>query len=268
MRQRSSGEPTGAAFHAERFRFVLVEPRTAGNVGAAARALKNLGFSRLVLVRPACDPLGRDAASMALDARDLLDAAVVLDRLDDALHGASIIVGTTGRMGRHRQPHWRLDRLAPEIACGGESPEVAVVFGREDRGLRDVELDACTHLVHLPAVPPYTSFNLAQAVVVVAYELRRTAEAAHDRGPALPEPAPHEDREAMYDHLERALASIGFTSRDTGEPIMRRFRRLIGKARATPLEVQMLRGLARQIQWAAREAGLPDDDGRETGGGR
>ena len=237
-------------------------------MGAAARALKNLGFSRLVLVRPACDPHGSGAASMALDARDLLAAAVVHDRLDAALRGATTVIGTTGRTGRHRQPHWRLDRLIPEIAHGGESPEVAVVFGREDRGLRDVELDACTHLVFLPSVLPYTSFNLAQAVVLVAYELRRAAEGATDRGPALDPPAPHEDREAMYDHLERALAAIGFTSRDTGEAILRRFRRLIGRAQATPLEVKMLRGLARQVLWAAGEAGLTaGDDERETDGG-
>jgi tRNA/rRNA methyltransferase len=235
--------------------FVLVEPRSAGNVGAAARALKNLGFSRLVLVRPQCDHLDSDARKMAMDGRDLLEQAAVHPDLDNALHGAGSVVGTSRRMGKHRRPHWRFDELSAELARLARDGSLAVVFGREDHGLSDAELDRCTHLAYLPAAARYPSFNLAQAVLLAAYELRMVAVTAAPE-PALPAPADHAAREAMYRHLERALRTIGFLGPDTAEVVMRHFRRLLGRSGMTPEEVKMLRGVARQILWAAGRAGL------------
>lgn len=239
-------------------RFVLVEPQSGGNVGAAARALKNLGFARMVLVRPGCDPLGAESRRMAVEAADVLEAALSVDDLDAALDGVGTVVGTSGRTGKQRRPHYRLDLLAPELAALGPTPDLAVVFGREDHGLTDHDLDRCTHLVHLPASEAYPSFNLAQSVLLCAYELRR---AVLDPAPAdgLEPVAVHAEREGLYRHFEQALLTIGYVHADTVEPIMRRFRRMLGRAEITTDEVRMLRGLARQILWTAERASLPPE---------
>ncbi len=240
-------------------RFVLVETLSAGNVGSVARALKNLGYARLDLVRPRCDPLGPEAHRMAVDAVDLLETATVHEELDGALTGAHQVVGATGRRGKHRRPHWPLVKLPDEVSACGEASRLAVVFGREDRGLTDAQLDRCTHLVYLPSTAAYPSFNLAQAVLLVAYELSR-ADVSMLPDVEEDELVDHEQREALYAHLERALVTVGFINRDGTEVIMRRMRRLLGRARMTAHEANMLRGLARQILWAADRAGLPPAD--------
>jgi TrmH family RNA methyltransferase len=235
-------------------RFVLLEPRSGGNVGAAARALKNLGFTRLAFVRPDCEPLGDEARRMAVDAVDLLQRADLHRTLDAALDGAQTVVGSSARTGKHRRPHWRLDRLPQELAGHDARGELAVLFGREDRGLTDGELDRCTHLVRLPAADSYPSFNLAQAVLLVAYELR-LAQLGPDE--ALDPPATHEVREAFYAHFERAMLAIGFIRPETSAVIMRRLRRALGRALLSEDEIALLRGVARQTLWAAERAGLP-----------
>jgi len=254
----------------DRVRFVLVHPQSGGNVGSAARAIKNLGFSRLDLVEPECEHLGGEARMLSVDARDVLERARVHDDLDAALAGSTAVVGTTRRVGRHRRPHWRLDAVAPRLAALAGKGELAVVFGREDSGLTDEELDRCTHLVYLPSADRYPSFNLAQAVLLVAYELRMAAIGDAERE-TVGTPAVHAEREEMYRHLEQALVTIGFLSRDTREVMMRRFRRILGRAEVSREEVKMFRGVARQTLWVAREAGLsipeeyvPDGPARPT----
>jgi len=248
-----------------RLRFVLVEPLRGGNVGAACRALKNLGFGPPTLVAPACDPHGEEARRMAVNAGDLLERATIHDDLDQALADCTTVVGTTARAGKARRPHPRLDRLAPDLVRDAGVGELAIVFGREDRGLTDEELDRCTHLVHLPGDPAYPSFNLAQAVLLVAYQLRLAALGA-EPVPADEAPAGHLEREAMYRHLERAWRAIGFVREETAPTVMRQFRRALGRAGLTGDEVTLLRGVARQTLWAARRAGLLDEpDGASEG---
>ena len=229
-------------------RFVLVEPQSAGNVGAAARALKNLGLSRLYLVRPQCDPRGRQARTMAREAEDLLEEAWIGDDLDRALGGVLSVIGSSRRTGKYRRPHHRLDLFADELAALTAAGELALVFGREDRGLTDDELDRCTHLVYLPAAADFPSFNLAQAVLLVAYEVCRAFPAAR---PLEEPPADHAAREALYEHLERALLAIGFLRGEGVVATMRRLRRLFGKAALTADEVRLLHGVAHQALWAA-----------------
>jgi TrmH family RNA methyltransferase len=241
-------------------RFVLVETLSGGNVGSIARALKNFGYTRLDLVSPRCDPLGPEACRMAVDAVDLLETATVHAELDLALAGAHQVVGTTGRRGKHRRPHRPLVELPAAVGAHAAASELAIVFGREDRGLTDAELDRCTHLVYLPSTDAYRSFNLAQAVLLVAYELTRSEVSSGSDVTADP-PVDHEQREALFAHLEQALITVGFINHDGAEVIMRRMRRLLGRARMTAHEASMLRGLARQILWAADRAGLPRADG-------
>ncbi len=236
-------------------RFVLVEPQSAGNVGAAARALKNLGFRRLVVVAPRCDPRDREASGMAVDAADLLAGMEIAPDLDAALAGAGTVVGTTRRTGKQRLPHYRLDELGSELVDRARAGDLAVLFGREDRGLTDAELDRCTHLVHFLASAAYPSFNLAQSVLLVAYELRRGMSA---RGEPVESAEPDgladdAQREAMYAHLEEALKAVGFLKDDTVEGRMRRLRRMLGRASLRPGDVDVMRGIARQILWLSRE---------------
>jgi len=264
MTRRGKEAPAASAVveaRSRRVRFVLVEPSHPGNVGAAARAMKNLGFGRLVLVAPHCDPDGVEARRMAVDASDVLGDARVHDDLDAALAGTATVVGTSRRTGRQRRPHWRLDELGPEIARFADAGELAFVFGRESHGLSDTELDRCTHLAHFPSGEAYPSFNLAQSVLLTAYEARLALAGAAASEP-LPPAAEHGEREAMYAHLEAALRSIGFLSGQTAEPMMRRLRRLLGRAGLGADDARMLRGIARQVLWAAGRAGLsPPGDG-------
>lgn len=231
---------------------MLVGPQSAGNIGAAARALKNLGFSDLRLVAPECDPLDEEARKFAVDARDVLEGAEVHSSLDDALAGAAAVVGTSGLAGKQRAPVFRLDAFAPEIARLSAAGSVAFVFGRESRGLTDLELDRCTHLVRLPSSPAYPSYNLAQAVLLVAYTTRLATGDLPEVPAAGEPPASHEDREAMYEHLGEALRAIGFLKPDQEESMMRRLRRMFGRADFTAGDVKVLRGIARQVLWIAR----------------
>jgi len=241
-------------------RFVLVEPQSAGNLGSAARALKNLGFSALHLVAPLCDPRSAEARALAVEAWDVLDDAKVHDTLDEALLGMRTVVGTSARMGKQRRPHYRLDAFAPDLARLASAAPFAAVFGREAHGLSDAELDRCTHLVHIAASAEYPSFNLAQAVLLVAYTLRLGLDTQHAAPPPSQEevPADHGSREAMLAHLEEALRAIGYLHEDTAVPMMRRLRRFFGRAELTAGEAAIFRGIARQVLWAAGQANLDE----------
>jgi TrmH family RNA methyltransferase len=244
-------------------RFVLVEPRYGGNVGATARVLKNFGFATLELVDPREGADHEEAVRMAVDAADVLAASRTHATLDEALSGAATVVGTSRRMGKHRQPHHRLDALAPAIAGLALRGEVALLFGREDHGLSDLDLDRCTHLVYVPTAEAYPALNVAQTVALVAYELRRALDAAvPDSAPVAADDesddalADHAAREAMYAHLEEALLTIGFLKLGQLEGMMRRLRRVLSRAELTPGDVDVVRGIARQILWLARQARL------------
>ena len=245
-------------------RFVFVEPRYGGNVGSAARVLKNFGFDRLDVVAPREGTDHEEAVRMAVDAADVLAAARTHATLDDALDGAATVVGTSRRMGKHRQPHHRLDALAPVIAGLAARGEVALVFGREDHGLSDADLDRCTHLVYVPTAEAYPALNVAQTIAIAAYEVRNALEAAlapmpgADFGPEFEGETlvDHAAREAMYAHLEEALLAIGFLKLGQLEGMMRRLRRILSRAELTSGDVDVVRGIARQILWLSRQARL------------
>ena len=240
-------------------RFVLVAPRYGGNVGAAARVLKNFGFSHLAVVDPREGTDHEQAIRMAVDAADILASAATYATLDEALATAATVVGTSRRMGKHRQPHHRLDELAPVIAGLALRGEVAILFGREDHGLADADLDRCTHLAYIPTAEAYPALNVAQTVAIVAYEVRRALEG---EAPPVLDPedealADHAGREAMYAHLEEALLTIGFLKSGQLEGMMRRLRRILSRAELTAGDVDVVRGISRQILWLARQARLP-----------
>jgi len=228
---------------------VLVRPARAANVAAACRALKNMGLRSLAIVDP---PAGLDqpeARALAYGAWDVLDAAVPRATLREAVAAAVTVAGTSGRA--HPQA-WTPRRLACEADARAGDGRLALVFGPEASGLTDEELAQCHVRVHIPTDPAHPSLNLAQAVLVVAYELRLAAlEEDPGRGPAAAESATAGEVESALDDLRGALLGIGYLGRDNPEKILAEWRSLFARAGLSPREVSLLRGLARQVLWAA-----------------
>lgn len=228
---------------------MLYRPQSGGNIGAVARALKNMGFDDLRLVghRPLND---REAVKMAVHADDLLASATAYPSLADALADCSIVVGTTSRRGGYRSRATPLRPSAVELDALAGANKIAIVFGREDRGLTNRELKLCHRLITIPTAPEYPSLNLAQAVMVVAYELMMAANAAVESSRAL-EFVAASVSDPMLKRMAEALVSIGFIPDDNPDHIMLAIREIFGRSGLTAREVEILNGMARQIRWVA-----------------
>jgi len=250
-----ASEPTAEfAKRASRVRFVLVAPSHPGNIGAAARAIRTMGFSRLAVVAPR-EPAfrsHREAIAFAAGAVDVLQAAIVHADLVDALRGVRLAFAMTGYT-REFGPRLIDVRAAAAEANGmlaDARGEVAFVFGTERSGLRNEDVERCHACCAIVADPAHPSLNLAQAVQVAAYECRlalHSAAVPHDRFVSEP-PASVEATEGMLAHLERALTAICY--HDPAEPkhLMARLRRLFARARPTQSEVDILRGVCAAIE--------------------
>jgi tRNA/rRNA methyltransferase len=237
----------------EDIRIVLVRPQGQLNVGSAARAMKNMGLRELAVVDPVGSPVHADALLMAVWAHDVLQDALIFSSLSDAVADCTWVIGTTRRRGKGREKIIDPRQLGAEIAGIAQQNKVAVVFGPEDRGLTNRDLDLCQRLVTIPAHEEYGSLNLAQAVMVICYEIYL---AFHHKGtlPRPPRLATSEELEGMYRHMEEALLRIGFLNRDNPKRMMAVLRRIFSRARLDPREVRVLRGICRQAKW---HAGLP-----------
>jgi len=240
-------------------RFVLVEPSHPGNVGAAARALKTMVFSRLVVVAPRIAQVQRDpeAIAMASGADDVLAGAHVVPTLADALTGVQWSLALTARTREYGPPP-RAPREAVLDACR-QVPhgDIALVFGNERTGLSNEHVERCSALAHIPANPAYSSLNLAQAVQVLAYELRLAylddgagaalAAAGQPASVAATPLAANEDIERMFVHLENALIALEFLDPANPKKLMSRLRRLFARSGLEREEVNILRGVAKHI---------------------
>jgi TrmH family RNA methyltransferase len=237
----------------DRVRIVLVETTHPGNVGAAARAMKNMGLSRLYLVRPQRYP-SAEATARAAGADDLLARAVLCDDLDQALAGCGLIFGASARSRKIAWPQLDPRQAAARIAAA--AGETAVVFGREHAGLTNEELDRCNYLLTIPADPAFSSLNVAAAVQVVTYELRM-AELTDGPAPAsAAEPlASAEQRERFYAHLEQVLLSLEFLDPANPKHLMRRLRRLFNRVELDQNEVHILRGILTAVEQRALTRG-------------
>ena len=228
-------------------RIVMVQTTHPGNIGAAARAMKNMGLDQLVLVRPGDFP-SEEASARASGADDILRHAVVVDSLAEALADCRVVIGASARL---RTVAW--PQLSPREAAALAQAElhvspVAVVFGRESSGLSNEELDLCTHLVHIPTNPDFSSLNVAMAVQVLSYELMLARGAAQ---PPVDTPKPvasNAQMEGFFAHLEQALDDIGFADERRSQKLMRRLRRLFHRAAPDEDEVNILRGILSAAQ--------------------
>jgi TrmH family RNA methyltransferase len=223
-------------------RFVLFEPTHPGNIGAAARAMKTMGFRDMVLVNPVGhpDPEARARSSGALD---VLEAATVAGSLIEALRGCGLVIGASARHRRIGMPELDPRECAAEVLRAAAAKPAAIVFGPERAGLTNAELDLCQAIVYIPASSEYSSLNLASAVQLIAWELRMAQGVSIDTPPPESPPAGVEDMDLFYEHLERVLIASGFL--DTGNPrnLMRRLRRLFNRARLDQNELNILRGI-------------------------
>lgn len=238
----------------ERIRVVLLRPREAQNVGAVARAMKNMGLAQLVLVD--APPLDEARArTLAVHADDVLTARREVTTLAAALDDCGLVIGTSGRPTAARDGGMTPRELAPAILAAATANDVALLFGPEDHGLSLAELKLCQHVLTIPTSEAYGSLNLAQAVLVCAYELWTAAAAAvagsTARGRDL---APNARLELMYAKLEAGLHAVSFLHGEEAPATMRRIRHLLGRAGLDGEEVQMLLGMARQMSWAGTRA--------------
>ncbi|GAB4120063.1 MAG: RNA methyltransferase [Acidobacteriota bacterium] len=227
---------------------ILVEPWEPGNIGAAARAMRNMGLSRLSLVNPR-EPYSEACRMMAVGAYPLVESAAVYSTFQEAAAEQQILVGTTSSRGRRPGVPVRAVReVAPELVALAATQRVGLVFGPERRGLGEEILARCRYLVTVPTTPDFPVLNLAQSVLLVAYELFlvQPAPAAH-----IPDLAPEEDRERLFAHLEQTLLRIGFLSSSNPGHIMRSLRRLFARSDLSPREVKILHGILSQMDWFA-----------------
>jgi TrmH family RNA methyltransferase len=236
-------------------RIVLVETNHPGNIGAAARAMKNMGLTALHLVRPQFFPHA-EASARASGADDLLAAAHVHERFEDAIADCGLVVGTSARQ---RHLPWELVEpraCAERIVQASRAGDVAVVFGAERTGLTNVELERCNLLVTIPTSAQYSSLNLAMAVQVIAYELWLATRPETPMGRPLDVPlATAEEMTHLYEHLERVLVEIDFQDRTGGGHLMARIRRLFNRAQLDQNEMNILRGILTAVQGKRRVAG-------------
>jgi TrmH family RNA methyltransferase len=228
-----------------RIRIVMVETTHPGNIGAAARAMKNMALDRLYLVKPRLFP-HEEATARASGADDVLAGATVCDTLSEALRGCSLVFGASARSLRSI-PWPQVDgRGCAEVVRGQPAgTEVALLFGREHSGLSNEELEQCNYLVHIPTNPDYSSLNVAAAIQVLAYELHMARigswqEPVSNKGD---EAASADEVEGFYTHLEQAMVASGFLDPDNPRQLMRRLRRLFNRARLEKTEVNILRGI-------------------------
>jgi tRNA/rRNA methyltransferase len=248
----------------DRIRVVLVEPAGPLNVGAIARAMKNFGLSRLVLVNPQCDPVGGQARQMAVHAGELLTQAQRVASLPEALADCQHIVATVGRDVSTAElviapPAIALAQIWQKATAG---QTVALIFGREDRGLLNPEIALAHHLIRIPTSDAYGSMNLAQAATVCFYELFSRAIAPSSATPSAPilgeptpgeptpTPPPFEATESFYGDLEDLLLAIGYLYPHTAASRMQTFRKLLTRAQPSDRDLAMLRGILRQTRWA------------------
>ena len=231
-------------------RIVMVRPQGSANIGSVARAMKNFGATELAIVGHAhTDSFW--AKAMAVHGGELLSDAKCYDTIRDAIAGCTLIGGTTCRTGLYRAHSQAPREVAPNVAAATKQGKVALIFGPEDHGLSNKDLEHCQLLVDIPSHPDYRSLNVAQAAVVCLYEfyvaaLEKTADDAVQRAEA-------ETIERLFDIMRHSLLKIGFLNTENPEHMLLAFRRIFGRAALEAKDVRILTGMFRQIEWYANQ---------------
>lgn len=246
-------------------RIVLVETSHSGNIGAVARAMKNMGLGNLWLVNPVSFP-DETSYARAAGASDVLDHARVVGSLGEALEDCVLVMGTSARGRKVPWPVLPPPEAATQVLETAPQGPVALVFGRENHGLSNEELQRCHYHIHIPSNPDYSSLNLAMAVQVMCYELRmrylERQDNTDDIGQLTAMMSPRDagwgtplasirDVEGFFDHLEDVLVEIDFHRKDQPRQLMTRLRRLFQRAHPDQMEINILRGVLSAVQKAS-----------------
>ena len=252
----------------DRIRIVLVNTTHPGNIGGTARAMKNMGLTDLCLVQPKHFP-HEDADARSSGATDILESARVVESFDEAVADCHVVVGTSARERHIPWPLVNPRELASQFSAqlsSDEKSRVAVVFGREDRGLTNEELQRCHLHVHIPTNESFSSLNVAAAVQVIAYELRMVlVEQAQAEQPQWGtrwdiELATNDEIERMFAHLESTLVRLEFLNPDNPRQLMPRLRRLLLRSVPDQVEVNVLRGILKQVNRAIDRVENSEED--------
>ena len=239
----------------QNIRIVLVETSHTGNMGSVARAMKTMGLTNLWLVNPLVKP-DSQAIALAAGASDVIGNAHIVDTLDEALAGCSLVVGTSARSRTLPWPMLDPRECGLKSIAEGQHAPVALVFGRERVGLTNDELQKCHYHVAIAANPEYSSLNLAMAVQVIAYEVRMAWLATQEKEVEPKEETAYplvDDLERFYGHLEQTLLSTGFIREGHPGQVMNKLRRLFTRARPESQELNILRGILASIEQKNKE---------------
>ena len=224
---------------------ILVRPKFHENIGAVARAMKNMGLSRLILV-DGCSPLHMNAYKLASGAEDILERAEELPTLREAISEMGCVVGMTSRNGKERSPLLTPQALMKKLIPLSAKNSIGLVFGSEREGLTNEELSLCHLYIGIPSSPSFPSLNLAQAVMVICYELFQSSVTVSEPPLQLAEA---EQLEKMFEHMEETLTGIGFLDPLRPQRIMKVLRRLFGRSQMNEREVRILHGIWSQMDW-------------------
>ncbi|MCW8932833.1 MAG: tRNA (cytosine(32)/uridine(32)-2'-O)-methyltransferase TrmJ [Gammaproteobacteria bacterium] len=232
----------------DNIRIVLINTQFPGNIGAVARAMKNMGLSRLYLVNPGCS-LDKEAFIRATSATNILENAITADTLDEVIADCQLVVGTSTRERGMSLPVLTARESGEQIAAEANNAQVAVIFGQESCGLSGEDLKKCNFHGYIPANPDYSSLNLAAAVQTFCYEIFQATEAARTepKNDAYEYPE-MKDMEYFYQHLEGVLTDVGFIIPKHPGQMMERLRRLFNRARPDQKELNILRGILSAIE--------------------
>lgn len=230
--------------------FTLVEPKEQGNIGASARAIKNMGFRNLCLVNP--PKIDNEAYWFACNANDILESAKIYNTLDDAIGDKALVIGTTRRIGKRRGLIFPITEATKKIREIAFNNKVVMLFGREDKGLFNKEIEKCGFSITIPTSYEQPSLNLAQAVLIVAYELSKLELSANEKRTDI-KLVNTEELTVLYSRISNSLKILGYIpkgNRNLEKKIMTNLKHFIGRAGLTNWELKMLHGICSQIEKA------------------
>ncbi|WP_271274454.1 tRNA (cytosine(32)/uridine(32)-2'-O)-methyltransferase TrmJ [Aliamphritea hakodatensis] len=249
----------------DNIRIVLINTFHPGNIGAAARAMKNMGLSQLYLVEPRIYP-SEEADSRAAGAKDVLDQATVVDTLEEAIADCQLVIGTSARNRSFDLPIFDARTCGEKVVTEAASGKVAIIFGRETMGLHNHELEQCNYHVYIPANPDYPVLNVSAAIQLVCYEIWQAS--LQDNKEEAPAEYPlHKEMQLFYEHLESALRKTRFIIPQHEGKVMKKLIRYFNRSRPEQIELNMLRGILRSVdETAARaEQTSPADSSQDNG---
>lgn len=233
----------------ENISIVMVGTTHPGNIGAAARAMKNMCISQLVMVSPMC-PVGEIAYARASGAHAILDQRHTVDTLEEAIQDCQLVIGSTARSRSLSWPELSPAEMAQKAWSLDDESQVAIVFGREHSGLTNEELQLCNFMVSIPTNPDFSSLNVASAIQVLCYEIYKTLDEGKPvESPALSEPAATSfDLEGYFQHLEQVLLKTGYLNPANPGQLLQRLRRLYQRADLSKNEINILRGILSSVE--------------------